>query len=214
MPKQIINYHKSLIYEIICKDVNAPERYIGSTTSFVKRKASHKSACHNEQSKKYNYNVYNYIRHNGNWGNWTMILIEHFPCDNKLELEKRERHWIEIKQATLNKVIPTRTKKEYAKYYQSANTETMKQYQIDNKDKKRDYDKEYRKNNIDKRKDYNREYQIKNINKMRDYIKEYNIKNKDKITEIHDCECGGTYRQYNKSRHIKTKKHILHLHQV
>ena len=87
MPRKEINYQNGLIYEIVCNDVNVKERYVGSTTSFVKRKGSHKSVCNNANGKSYNLNVYKFIRDNGNWENWNMVLIEYYACDNKLELE-------------------------------------------------------------------------------------------------------------------------------
>ena len=37
------------------------------------------------------------------------------------------------------------------------------------------------------------------------YMKKYVA---DSITII--CECGGTYRRYNKSLHLKTRKHYIH----
>lgn len=41
--------------------------------------------------------------------------------------------------------------------------------------------------------------------------KNYYKKNKDKLKELINCECGGKYRKYNKSKHFKTKKHLKYL---
>ena len=87
MPKKNIDYSKALIYKIVCNDLNIKDCYVGSTTDFTKRKGHHKRGCNNVNTKCYNYNVYQFIRANGGWDNWTMVLVENYPCENKLELE-------------------------------------------------------------------------------------------------------------------------------
>jgi hypothetical protein len=47
------------------------------------------------------------------WENVSIVLIEAYPCDNKMEMERRERYWIELLKPSLNTVIPTRTREEY-----------------------------------------------------------------------------------------------------
>jgi len=146
MPRKIINYENSIIYKIVCNDINIKECYIGSTTNFIKRKQAHKSCCNNANDKGYNVNVYKFIRDNNGWSNWSMVLIEELKCDNKLQLEQRERHYIELLQATLNTNIPARTqtnKQYYIKQYYELNkekiNETMKQYNELNKEKIKQY---------------------------------------------------------------------------
>jgi hypothetical protein len=113
MTKLPINYKKACIYEIVCKDVNITERYVGSTTNLIKRRGRHKSCCNNENCKQYNRYVYQFIRANGEWGNWDVVLIEQvIDCKDKEHLHKRERFYIEEKKAELNKCIPLRTHKE------------------------------------------------------------------------------------------------------
>jgi hypothetical protein len=113
MPRQKVNYSNTMMYKIVSNDLNILECYVGSTTDFTNRKYSHKSNCANINSKKYNYNVYQFIRDNGDWYNWSMILIEMYPCTNHLESSQRERYWCEHLNATLNSVVPSRTDKEY-----------------------------------------------------------------------------------------------------
>jgi len=57
-------------------------------------------------------------------------LIEKYPCKNRMELEKRERYYIESLEC-VNKVIPGRTPKEY----REANKDKIKKYYEKNKDK-------------------------------------------------------------------------------
>jgi hypothetical protein len=61
--------------------------------------------------------VYQFIRANGEWENWDIVLIEKvIDCKDNENLHKRERHYIESLKAELNKQIPLRTKKEYKEY--------------------------------------------------------------------------------------------------
>ena len=109
----MVNYSQSIIYKICCRNPDIKEIYIGSTTNFYRRKQEHKSICNNSNIKNYNLNVYKFIRANGNWDNWDMIIIEKFECNDKLELHKQERYWLENLQASLNSQIPNRSKKEH-----------------------------------------------------------------------------------------------------
>ena len=43
MPKNNINYSNTIIYKIVCNDLNIKDLYRGSTTDFHNRKSNHKS---------------------------------------------------------------------------------------------------------------------------------------------------------------------------
>ena len=47
MPKVEIDYSKTIIYKLCCKDINITDIYVGHTTNFIKRKNEHKSDCNN-----------------------------------------------------------------------------------------------------------------------------------------------------------------------
>jgi hypothetical protein len=96
MPNYILNYENTIIYKLCCQDLNVPYVYVGHTTNFVKRKSGHKTDCNNNNGSKYNFKVYQTIRDNGGWENWSMIKIEDYACSDKLEASKRERYWYEI----------------------------------------------------------------------------------------------------------------------
>lgn len=185
MPKTPVDFSNTIIYKIVCKDINIKNCYVGHTTNFVKRKCCHKSLCNNENDKWYNLYVYKFIRENGNWDNWEMIMVEQFACSNLLEATKRERYWIEQLNADLNRVIPTRTKEEYYEQNKEIIFEKQKEY------------KEQNKETISK---INKKYYEANKDKIRE-------KNKTKI----ECECGGCYTYPSKSRHFKSKKHQEYL---
>ena len=112
MPKSA-NYSKGLIYKFVCNDITIPNIYVGSSTDFTKRKSQHKSACNNENDKSYNLYVYQVMRENGGWSNFTMLKICDYPCENKFELELEERRYMELLKSDLNKVKPGRTKHEH-----------------------------------------------------------------------------------------------------
>jgi hypothetical protein len=98
MPKDPIDYSKTIIYKIVSGD----SVYVGSTTDFKSRKCSHKSACNNEKDKYHNQKVYQLIRANGGWKNCEIIPIELFPCNSSIEARIREEHWRKELQAEMN----------------------------------------------------------------------------------------------------------------
>lgn len=134
-----IDYANTVIYKIVCLDEDVKDLYIGSTCDFANRRSKHKSACNNPNDKAYNLKVYSFIRMNGGWQNWNMLIVEHFPCDNKVQKLERERYWIERLGGTLNCQLPNRSDKE-----SSAN------YRKNNSDKRKEYATDYRKTNSEK----------------------------------------------------------------
>tara|TARA_R100000951_G_scaffold107970_3_gene103833 strand:+ start:581 stop:1084 length:504 start_codon:yes stop_codon:yes gene_type:complete len=61
----------------------------------------------------------------------------------------------------------------------------------------------------------NKIYKKNNNEKVREISRLYYEKNREKIIEKakekHNCECGGKYMYANKTRHLKTKKHLDYL---
>ena len=56
MPKSVIDYSNTVIYQIYCKNETVKEIYVGHTTNFIKRKYQHKtlsSDVSNNQLKIY-----------------------------------------------------------------------------------------------------------------------------------------------------------------
>ena len=186
MPKPVINDYT--FYKIVCLDPSIDLSYVGSTANFNKRKHKHKSSCNNENSNEYNYKLYQTIRENGGWSNFTMI-----------ELSKRE-------QLTLSQ--SRQIEEEYRQQIR-ANMNSQRCYRTE--EQKIERYKEWRENNTEKVKNYNKEYQKNNADKINERHKEYNKTNADKITEWRKikcvCECGGRYTNGNKPYHLKTTKH-------
>ena len=107
------NYNETSIYKLCCKDPTITDIYIGSTCNFTKRKYGHKSISQNPNNKRHNQKVYSYIRDNGGFDNWDMILLELVSVSNKREKEQKERIWIDKLKSSLNTYLPTQTITEY-----------------------------------------------------------------------------------------------------
>jgi hypothetical protein len=137
-------YQNGIIYKLKHnEDYDDTNIYVGSTTNFRIRKNQHKCNCNNEKTKNYNLEVYQYIRDNGGWDNFVMIPIEQYPCNDKNELMIRERHHIDLLKSKLNKVIPTRTDKEYRNDNKTKIAEINKNYYENNKEIYNEKRKEY-----------------------------------------------------------------------
>jgi hypothetical protein len=178
----MVNYENGVIYKLCCKDVNVKEIYIGSTVSFKARKRQHKHCCNNNDVKGSEYYVYSFIRDNGGFENWDMIEVEKYKATDKKDLEKRERYWLETLGASLNKVIPTRTDKEY---------------QEDNKEILNEKKKIYAHLHPEQRKITNQKYE-------ESHKEEIELIKSEQIL----CECGETIRKDYKNKNIKRKKHL------
>ena len=119
----MVHYDKSIIYKLCCKDVNVKGEYVGSTTNTQRRKVQHKHCCNNADGKKYNLNVYTYIREHGGWDAFDLVEVERYTAIDRADLHKRERHWIETLKTELNGNVPTRTSQEWHKEYYESNKE-------------------------------------------------------------------------------------------
>ena len=76
MPRKEIDWSKTIIYKIVCKDLDVDYVYVGQTTNLFNRRSTHKSHCNNEKDKKHHYLVYEKIRENGGFNNWDVVEIE------------------------------------------------------------------------------------------------------------------------------------------
>ena len=199
MPKKAMDYSKTIIYKIVCKDLDIRDAYVGHTTNWIKRKSAHKKNCNNQNSKNYNFNIYKFIRENGNWDNWEMIEIKKYPCNDKREAEAEERRYYEELNANLNRYIPYTTneeKKEQA-------IKRTKNWRVKNEDKMKENNKNYYKNNKEEINQKNKNYKDNNKDKI----------SNDRKIKI-QCQCGSIVRKSDISRHLKSKKHINYINNL
>ena len=197
MPRKQIDYSTTCFYKIGCNDLNTTQCYVGHTTDIRKRKTKHKTVCHNEKSNNHNLTVYKFIRENGGWNNWTMLLIEQRACDNALDACRRERELIEELQSELNDVMPSRSKKEWVE---------------DNKDKVKVYKHDYHQANIEVIHERKHEYYLEHKEYILNKSKEFHADNKEQrhafYNQVRICQCGLPFTVANKARHEASQKHI------
>lgn len=104
-PYIISPYENTTIYKIFCKDESVTNTYVGLTINFKNRKRNHELACNNLKKGK----LYDFIRENGGWNNWDMVVLEKCSCINRQEAGLREKYWFETLNANLNSNYPSRT---------------------------------------------------------------------------------------------------------
>ncbi len=187
-------YENSVIYKIIKKgEKDESNIYVGSTKNFSARKSKHKSTCQEKDTKKSKYKLYQIINNNGGWDNYNMEIIEEYSCSCKIDLEKREKYWIDKIKSKINDKIPTRERKEYEK-----SEKRKESYKQREKSEKR---KEWYKSRYEKNKEEKIEKSIQHYYDNKDEI---NFKRNEKIT----CECGCIVNKGNIAVHKRTGKHI------
>jgi hypothetical protein len=173
MPRLPIDHLNTIIYKIVCNDLNITDTYVGHTTDFTKRKYRHKSACNNTKNKE---KIYRFIRENGGWDNFTMVELEKFPCNSANEARKREREWYDMLNSKLNTNRPCLKPEELLNYHKNYH----KKYKIDNGDKIRARDKQYYLDNGEAKRAKMKQYRLDHLDKMRAYQKIYRLDKKNK----------------------------------
>ena len=177
-------YKYAKIYKIVCNITG--EVYIGSTINRLKQRLK-------QHTKKPNTCISRNIIERGDY---EMILIKDYPCNNKYELEEEEAKHIR-NNTCINITIPHRTPKEYKKQYYKNKSEKIKEYYENNKERLNEIKKQHRKNNPEKYKKYDKTKYENNKEKILQ-------KQREKIT----CECGAIIARGGIAEHKKTMKHI------
>ena len=143
MPRLAIDYSNTHFYKIVCRDTTITDCYVGHTTDFKRRNTMHQTTSNNENGKGYTAYVYKFIRDNGGFENFDMILIETKFCNNSLEAKREERNYIEQLNASLNTNIPSRTHDEWYEQNRDIIKTKWNDYYIKNKDNKLIYGRAY-----------------------------------------------------------------------
>jgi hypothetical protein len=151
----------------------------------------------NAKSSKYNFKLYQYIRENGGWQNWTMKIIKEVACNNKQEALEHERKFCDLFNGTLNVQQQTRTKAQWHK----DNNERL----VLKKKQKRENDE----TEMQKYKDYHhKHYQIHKEDYLL-YASRYRVENREAIRlkqnkQITCPECQKEVSIANLARHKKS----------
>lgn len=170
------DYSKGKIYRLVCNITD--QTYYGSTIQTL----SQRLANHRNDQKEWLNGTGNYMTSfeilKGN--DYNIIWIENYPCEDKEQLEARERYFIENNEC-VNKNIPNRTKKEYYEDNKEVLLEKQKQKYEENKEMFLSRRKEYRDQNKDKIYEINKQYRLNNHDKVVQKKKEYYQNNKETI---------------------------------
>jgi len=209
------DYSLGKIYKLVSNQTD--DVYIGSTSQKLlsKRLVGHRRSYKEwlrlgDKSK--NMTSYEILK----YGDCQIILFEDFPCENKYQLEARERYYIENNKC-VNKVIPTRSKKEYIEQNRDKISNTHKLYYRKHAEQIKNYQKVYNVENREKVTKRNKEYANKHKQEIEEYQKQYRIENKERLTqhkgEKITCEiCGEQATRRHLRRHqrtIKCKNHLV-----
>jgi hypothetical protein len=208
----MVNYQLGKIYKII--DLNSNECYIGSTCepTLARRLANHVS------------DYKTFLKGNRGYvssfaiiakGDYDIVLVESYPCNNKDELHARERYWTNnidcintIKNQGLLKELGDQ---EYRKNYKAEHKEEIKekakQYYSENKVEILKKGKKYDEENKEQKKDYHQKYYQEKKDEIIIKQKKYYNDRKDQLQVKNQCECGGKYTNMHKLTHEKSKKH-------
>ena len=142
MSKTDIDYSNTVFYKIHCKDDAIKDVYVGHTTDFNKRKRQHKRSCVSGENKK----VYRFIRENGGWNNWEMIIIGYNRCENLYDARRIEQEYFESLDATLNSVEPlAKASKKVIKEKKIKHEKTESKFYCDKCDYRTGYKKDFHK---------------------------------------------------------------------
>jgi len=198
------NYMNTKIYQIRCKNHDVIDTYIGHTTNEKSRKGEHKYNCCNENSKSYNVHLYSFIRDNGGWENWEMIIIEEYPCNSRKEALSRENYYIHYLNSTLNQLSPVLDLENMKQYFKRKSDEAKEKTKI-KLEKKKEERLKYLEENAKAIKQHNVEvrknYAMRNREKINERMREYNKKNNEKIRE--------NLKKYYRQRCLKNKSALI-----
>ena len=178
------DYQKGKIYKVVSNTVEGV--YYGSTADELwSRFGGHKNDYNQWKKGKRGYcTSYKLIEA----GDAEIILIEKYPCNDKIELKARERWYIENNDC-LNKCVPNRTAKEWREANREKVLKHHKEYYQDNKEKILKRQNEYNQDNKEK-------------------IKEYR-----KLT--FQCLCDGKqHNLHNRPSHFRSQYHITNLKEI
>ena len=188
----------SCVYRIECLDKSIPEFYIGSTFNLSVR-----IDYHTKYNFHRNFKVYDFIRDNGGWDNWIVMILEDIDYDiSKEELFKKEQDWMDKLNPSLN------SQRAFGHDRVKYQKEYFESYYPENREKILENAKQYYENNKEKvlvqRKKHYEKNKVEHNKKTMDYY----YKNKEKISKqgkvkINCSVCNKLINKGNMKRHLK-----------
>ena len=182
----------SFVYTIF--NCNDDETYVGSTTQTIqKRFQDHLYNCHNDNLKYLR--VYEKITALGK-EKFKVDLLETVQYNDKYELYARENFFMDELKPCLNaRPAPDKNYNGYEKN-KEARLQWCKEYYQENRERIIERVHKYAENNKDKIR-----------KKGKKYREEHSDEIKAKKSEQIECECGLTYTNAHRLRHIRTNQH-------
>jgi len=161
------NNKTTYIYKLVHKDdMNDDNIYIGRTSNIYKRSNLHKSSCNNPNNLGFHTKKATFIRENGGWDEWNMIIIAEYNMDcRSSDAKHKEEEWYNSFNSSLNTNNPTFDNKkctQYKKQYYQGKKEYLQEYALNRYKEKKEYWIQYYEANKDKIK---RNYKLKRKNK-------------------------------------------------
>ena len=185
-----MDYSKAKVYKV-CNSIDN-ELYVGSTCqSLSQRMGEHRRGARKTRSQ--HFRLYQKMNKLG-VENFTIVLLEEMPeCQNIEQLRKKEREKIEELNATLNQLVPSRTKQEWTK---------------DNSEKVKASSQKHYENNKEKRLEQAKHFALDNPDKVKEYKRRSRERNKEKYNirqgEQFECQiCKNFYRRDYLGKHFK-----------
>ena len=177
MNRQPKDFSKGKIY-CIRNTVN-DDIYIGSTCqSLSQRMAQHRKDVNFKQGMKLHKSMKELGREN-----FYIELLEECPCENFMQLTKREGELIREHNSSLNHMINGRTKKEYQEENKEYWNEWKRNHYEENKERINEQRKTYRENNKEKIHEKQKEWYENNKEEKNRKSREHYSANKEKISE-------------------------------
>lgn len=204
-------YSRGKIYKIISE--NCDGCYVGST---CKKLLSQRLSAHTSNFRQYEKDIGRYYSSFEilKYDDYSIILLEDYPCERKDQLLSRERYWKEQLKDSVNIYNAIRTKEDYHKWYnEGGGKEWGHKYYEDNKEHIREYGIKYREENREHKNEVDRNYYATHKEERTQYCQD----NKEKIQEYRKayiqeeilCEsCNIMLKKTNFARHKKSKRHI------
>lgn len=220
-----MKYRESIIYGIVSS--HSDYIYIGSTIHSLRyRLMLHCVSYDNYQrtkNKKYSCRANELLK----YPEFTIVLLERYPCVSKEELWDREAYWIQMFDNIVNKNIPGRTAKiRYEQYRTEILKKRRERYEADpeyykvqrkewrmkNRDLIREYKREYRLREPERHKTWWQNYVNKHgMDHIRQQARDYYAKNREHILALAAARREKTRdatRKYNRERYAINKDHI------
>tara|TARA_R110002012_G_scaffold15393_2_gene61466 strand:- start:87 stop:686 length:600 start_codon:yes stop_codon:yes gene_type:complete len=163
------NYQDAKIYKLINDSMPGLVYYGSTCNTFSKRLGQHKDK-QNTCSSKCLFED----------GTVQIILVEKYPCTDKMELNARERYYIENNDC-VNKSIPGRTRKEYYKDNQEKIVLYSREYKEKNREEVNRKAREFKEKHRDEIRRKDQEYRAKNKVELNKRRRELYQQNKDKF---------------------------------